>query len=98
MLVGGGQTGPGSPISRAIVAAVATASPVIITGSTPNDRNSVSSSAESPRGGSLNAMNPISSSACAWACRHGDRSVSGPRQLVHTRPRRLAASGARPSR
>jgi hypothetical protein len=34
-----------------------------MTVSTPSERNSVSNSAESARGGSLNAMNPISSSA-----------------------------------
>jgi len=42
------------------MAAVAGASPVTITVRTPNPRNSVTSAAESERGGSLSAMRPAS--------------------------------------
>ena len=56
----GGQTAPSSPTACATMAAVAGASPVTITVRTPKPCNSVTSAAESARGGSLSAMSPAS--------------------------------------
>src|ERR1700733_4337787 len=56
----GGQTAPSSPTALATMAAVAGASPVTITVRTPSARNSLTSAAESGRGGSLSAMSPAS--------------------------------------
>jgi hypothetical protein len=72
----GGQIGPSSPIARATVAAVAGASPVIMTVRTPKDSNSTSSARESARGGSPNAISPMKASL-RWSTRHPEGAVSG---------------------
>ena len=70
----GGQMAPSSPTAFATMAAVAGASPVTITVPTPRSRNSLTSAAESLRGGSLSAISPTSFIA-----------VAGPAATANTR-------------